>query len=92
MHSKQYYSFLDIIVPYQDTLMSYQDILHLSECGLINSSALLFLNLPFLKIEEPAFLVNNEYVLLISSKGERAMLKIPQYPLTIPRTELFSLF
>ena len=44
------------------------------------------------KNKEAAYVLNDEYVLLIRGKQEEAEFTIPQYPLTIPGKELSTLF
>ena len=72
--------------------ISYREIIHLSECGLLNQSPMISLNLDIPKLTSLSYVLNENYVLLFSSKKENAKLEIPQYPLTIPGRELASLF
>lgn len=76
----------------KDDLVSYQEILHLSECGLINPSPMISLKLDISNINQFPFVINDNYILFVSSKKENDVLQIPQYPLTIPGKELASLF
>lgn len=87
----------NLIIPrydgaFKDDSIQFGEILHLSECGLLNPSSLVILNLPVSKNEEINYILNDEYILLMSSKQDGANLRIPQYPLTTPGVELSSLF
>ena len=75
-----------------DTSVSFQEILHLSECGLINQSPMISLKFGISNSKQSAFVINDSYILFASSKKENDVLQIPQYPLTIPGRELASLF
>lgn len=76
----------------KETSVSYQEILHLSECGLLNQSPMVTLTLSISNVESSSFILNEKYVLLVTSKKEKGDLQIPQYPLTIPGREIASLF
>ena len=78
---------------FSDSSILYDDILHLSECGLINSSGNISLNFEISNSKDAFYLMfNDKYILEISSKRSKATFEIPQYPLTIPGKELSTLF
>lgn len=77
----------------KETFVSYQEIIHLSECGLLNLSPMISLKLGISNNHStPAYVFNDNYVLFVSSKKNKDVLQIPQYPLTISGVELASLF
>lgn len=82
-------------LPLYDELLNsvdikYDDILNLDECGLINSSSLLYLKTPVTS-DEHYFASNDKYMLIFSSKSDNEEVDIKHYPLTKAGSEIFRI-
>lgn len=60
--------------------ITYNDILRLDECGLVNSDSLLQLNIKLSEI--PKIIIDYEKHILLAESSDDITLQVPQYPLT----------
>lgn len=85
-------AFLPNYLSLLDTVsIDYSDLLRLDECGLINSSSSIQVNIPVRQKRQ--LIDNSSYVLIGNTKGnEEAIVSISSYPLTAVGFEIVKLF